>query len=57
MKAERCNDLPQSTRSHGRRSMSTPPSILDYSRYAGTPFYAYTTEQMVTIVRTWAEQL
>ena len=48
MKAERCNDLPQSTRPHGRRSMSTPPSIQDYSRHAGTPFYPYTTEQMVT---------
>ena len=37
--------------------MNTPTSIQDYSRHAGTPFYAYTTEQMVTIVRTWAEQL
>ena len=35
--------------------MNTPPSIQDYSRNAGTPFYAYTTEQMVSIVRTWAE--
>jgi hypothetical protein len=35
--------------------MSTPPSIQDYSRHAGTPFYAYTTEQMIAIVRTWAE--
>ena len=35
--------------------MSTPPSIQDYSRHAGIPFYAYTTEQMVAIVRTWAE--
>jgi len=37
--------------------MNTPTSIQDYSRYASTPFCAYTTEQMVTIVRTWAEQL
>ena len=35
--------------------MNTPPSIQDYSRHAGTPFYAYTTEQMVAIVKTWAE--
>ena len=35
--------------------MNTPPSIQDYSRHAGTPFYAYTTEQMIAIVRTWAE--
>ena len=35
--------------------MNSPPSILDYSRYGGTPFCAYTTEQMVAIVRTWAE--
>ena len=57
MKEERCNDLSQSTRPHGRRIMSTPPSIQDYSQHAGIPFYAYTTEQMVAIVRTWAEQL
>ena len=37
--------------------MNTPPSILNYSRYAGIPFNVYTTEQMVTIVRTWVEQL
>ena len=57
MKAERCNDLPQSTRSHVRKIMSTQRSILDYRRHAGTLFYAYTTEQMVAIVKTWAEQL
>ena len=57
MKAERYNDLTQSTRPHGRRIMNTPPSILNYSRYAGIPFNVYTTEQMVTIVRTWVEQL
>ena len=55
MKAEKCNHLPQSTRPHGRRITNTPTSILDYSRHAGTPFYAYTTEQMIAIVRTWAE--
>lgn len=37
--------------------MNTPPSILDYSRYADTPFYAYTTEQMITTVRTRTEQV
>ena len=37
--------------------MNTPPSILDYSRYAHTPFYAYTTEQMITTVRTRTEQI
>ena len=37
--------------------MNTPPSILDYSRYADTPFYAYTTEQMITTVRTRTEQI
>ena len=57
MKAERYNDFPQSTRPHGRRIMNTPPSILDYSRYANTPFYAYTTEQMITTVRTRTEQI
>ena len=35
--------------------MSTQRSILDYRRHAGTLFYAYTTEQMVAIVKTWAE--
>ncbi|WP_299060485.1 DUF6301 family protein [uncultured Actinomyces sp.] len=35
--------------------MSTSPGILDYSQQVGLPFYAYTTEQMVNIVRTWAE--
>ena len=29
--------------------------IRDYSSSAGTPFYAYATEQMVSIVRAWAE--
>ena len=35
--------------------MSTSPGILDHSQQAGLPFYAYTAEQMVNIVRTWAE--
>ena len=37
--------------------MNTLTSILDYSRYAGTPFYAYTTEQMITTMRTRTERL
>ena len=37
--------------------MSSPSNIVDYSQSTGFPFYAYTTEQMVTIARTWAEQL
>ena len=37
--------------------MNTPTSILDYSRHAGTPFYAYTTEQMITTMRTRTERL
>ena len=57
MKAERYNDLTQSTRPHGKRIMNTPPSILNYSQQAGIPFNVYTTEQIVTIVRTWVEQL
>ena len=35
--------------------MSTSLGILDYSQQVGLPFYAYTAEQMVNIVRTWAE--
>ena len=35
--------------------MSTSPGILDYSQQVGLPFYAYTAERMVNIVRTWAE--
>ena len=57
MKEARCNNLPQSTRPHGKRIMNTPPSILNYSQQAGIPFNVYTTEQIVTIVRTWVEQL
>ncbi len=36
--------------------MNTPTSILDYSQQADIPFDTYTTEQMVTIARTWTEQ-
>ena len=35
--------------------MSSPSNIVDYSQSTGLPFYAYTTEQMVSIVRAWAE--
>ena len=37
--------------------MSSASNIVDYSQSTGFLFYVYTTEQMVTIVRTWAEQL
>ena len=57
MKEERCNDLPQSTRPHGRRIMNTPPTILVYSQQADIFFDAYSTYQMVTTVRTRTEQL
>ena len=35
--------------------MGTQPGVLDYSQHVGIPFYAYTPEEMVTTVRTWAE--
>ncbi|MEG8106455.1 DUF6301 family protein [Actinomyces sp. CCUG 33915] len=35
--------------------MSSPSNIVDYSQSTGFPFYAYATEQMVSIVRAWAE--
>ena len=35
--------------------MSSASNIVEYSQSTGFPFYAYTTEQMVSIVRAWAE--
>ena len=35
--------------------MADASTIRDYSQSTGFPFYAYTTEQMVSIVRAWAE--
>ena len=35
--------------------MSSASNIVDYSQSTGFLFYVYTTEQMVSIVRAWAE--